>query len=76
MTRDDIQKVIDKGGWILHIGDPQNVFKPTGLTGAFSVYTRVPEIIAIDQLGIEHRFLPGGYNWREATPEEVEKYCK
>ena len=77
MTREEVQAVIDKGRYLILDIDPECtcVFKPEaiskkglmwGINEYYKVYTERGRYA--DYWGM--------LNWREATPEEIERYTK
>jgi hypothetical protein len=72
MTREEIQAVIDNGGYIYWDGlekESNPLIKPIRFDGI--------GILAFDlQYRDTNDFLIGDMSWREATPEEIAKYVK
>ncbi len=75
MTRDEIQKVIDKGGYLVRPKLSHSLvfrfIKPLRVESDIIFWGCQIHSVFIDELPC-----PIGASWREATPEEVEKYCK
>ena len=69
MTREEIQSVIDKGGWIT---DGRWNFKPSRIVDEYVEDGNCP--FSIGGLGYPISCIDN--NCREATPEEIAKYVK
>jgi hypothetical protein len=66
MTREEVQKVIDKGGWMICPDDNNDMVQPTEVTEEHFYTTRWPNNGAYLPYEIE--------GWREATPSEIQQF--
>ncbi len=66
MTREEVQKVIDKGGWMIYPDDNNDMVQPTEVTEDYFYTTRWPNNGAYLPYEIE--------GWREATVFEIQQF--